>query len=442
MFKKKRDETCAGAVLLTRPDEATENTVLGYLQDSAEPIVASLNMSAGERAAHPNTVVIGRALSGKWPRWLLPLQMQACKRGENIVVLDQNARSESAMGIELYCNGYQMYRMDLYRPLRSSQWDLFSFFRDQPIDIMRHRTQLFTETFCRNAMPVEISIKAKQASALLMQSVIMLICLSAKETEHATTREIYQAISKGDAYLSEIFSDDNLTGTCRAAGAIYQQYTTERQSAFDFSMDALLTALLVLTEASIQHMLAHSSSAVCAQYLEEQKSAFYITYPTDAAPKAALALAMLDLVMDIYHNWHPDTEHPTTHILLSDLDAYQYIPDLSDWLSTLRSTSVSLTCAIESIAQIQRLLPSQWNDFLNSADLLLGYGFNSQDSASWFSDKSVTTEPVQRGLFRKKRLTEPFTCKELLSAGPDTAFAILKDKGILRLRKQNPLYFS
>lgn len=423
----------------------TAKEAKGFILGSKEKKVIS---QIPNKRVNGHIAVCGTTGAGKSSCFSINYALKAAERGESIFISDVKGEMYSALAEEFIRKGYCVRRFNLVSPQNSDSWQLLAEVQGDP-----QKAQILCDMIFANTTDSEKDDPFwRKAEYNLLLAMVLLVNTHARFSEHEKSMPtVYDLIlCAKERWLSQIFYELNDDNPAKKAYQIFQDVEDKIKGNI---IIGLSTRLQVFQLPEIREITSHDEIDLCLP--AKQKCCYFILLSDQHIAFHFLATLFFRFAfwrLCDYADEQKDKKCDIpVHFLLEELPALN-LDDLPKKIGVLRSRSIFVVCCFQTISQLQKKYPYEWNTILGCCDTQLFMGCNDMETAEITSQKSgqisveVESESVLRRTFSpvqvipQYRKTQSISKRMLLT--PDEVLRMNLNEVIVFLRGHKPLILN
>ena len=423
---------------ITRSARETEGFILGTRE-------AKVVSQVPNKRLNGHIAVCGTTGAGKSSCFSINYALKVAERGESIFISDVKGEMYSSLAEEFIEKGYYVRRFNLVSPQNSDSWQLLSEVRGDP-----QKAQILCDMIFANTMDSERDDPFwKKAEYNLLLALVLLVNTHPKfsETEKTMPKVYDLVLCAKEKWLGQIFFELQDDSPAKKAYQIFQDVEDKIKGNI---IIGLATRLQVFQLPEIREITTHDEIDLCMP--AKKKCCYFVLLSDQHIAFHFLATLFFRFAfwrLCDYADAQPEKKCDVpVHFLLEELPALN-LDDLPKKIGVLRSRAIFVVSCFQTISQLQKRYPYEWNTILGCCDTQLFMGCNDMDTAEITSQKSgqlsveVESESVVRRTFSpiqiapQYRKTQSVGKRMLLT--PDEVLRMDINNVIVFIRGHKPL---
>lgn len=365
-------------------DQKTSSTIYGQMDSSGKKLL--VRNDDAENKMDKNIFLVGNSGSGKTQYFCKSYLEQALKRGESVIVLDEEGVLMNETKDAFEAAGYVVKTLNVgaKNPEASEALNILpSLDGDKMDNVVRERAMILSETildaYGKTIQPRLFDLYQNCAHMLLSSVIEYVLC----EAEDKNMGTVISILRKGLDYLQDsLFADENIPGA--------YDFKTVLMASPNLRANVYVQVMQILECLPPQVMLSDTEffdifkkpAAVFIRWL-------YADMRPDQLGNVSFIVTYLRRMAALYADSCP--EHALIYPLTFVFDGFPALPyNENFWkaLFTSRKRGISFVFTVQSLTQLSCTYPDNWDTILSCCGTLISFG-NSDMFTSTFLNKRI-----------------------------------------------------
>ena len=428
----------------------TKEDILGVMQDGS-----TISLPEKTRLNH-NIAVFGASGTGKSRSMSRNSILQACRRGDSVIINDCKSELYESMSQYLRECNYVVKVFNLIHPECSNSWNCIREIKDELM------AQTFADVVLKSTSGDSTDAFWFNAELNLLKALVLYVAFELPE-EQRTFGKVYDMIvNENERSLNKIMSSirhehvNPLTGEVMPPSPAFAPFAIFMQSSETVRTSVIIglgSKLQVLQSQMIKEITNYTD--IDLELPGKQKCAYFcIISDQDSTFEflSSLFYSFLFIKLVRYADNYAKGKclDPQVEFILDEFPNSCVIPDMQKKINTTRSRGLRISIYFQNLGQMKNRYPDdQWQEIIGACDSQVFLGCTDELTSTYISDKTGSATVVVEGTMRElnsMRITnytpqfrETNSIGKRMLMTPDEVLRLKPDEELIFIRGQKVL---
>lgn len=434
---------------LGSPKQTTED-ILGVMPDGS-----TISLPEKTRLNH-NIAVFGASGTGKSRSMSRNSILQACRRGDSIIINDCKSELYESMSQFLRDRNYVVKVFNLIHPECSDSWNCIREIKDELM------AQTFADVVLKSTSGEITDAFWFNAELNLLKALVLYVAFELPEKQRTFGKVYDMIVNENERSLNKIMSSirhehvNPLTGEIMPPSPAFAPFAIFMQSSETVRTSVIIglgSKLQVLQSQMIKEITNYTD--IDLELPGKQKCAYFcIISDQDSTFEflSSLFYSFLFIRLVRYADNYAEGKRlkPQVEFILDEFPNSCVIPDMQKKINTTRSRGLRISIYFQNLGQMKNRYPDdQWQEIIGACDSQVFLGCTDELTSTYISDKTGSATVVVEGTMRElnsMRITnytpqfrETNSIGKRMLMTPDEVLRLKPDEELIFIRGQKVL---